>query len=733
MDKKSDLMAASSNSQASPPLCADALLEKITLYDKDTDAELIRGAYTFGKKAHADQMRSSGEPYFTHPVAVAEILISMHLDTASIITALLHDTVEDTNVTLGEIRTLFGKEVAFLVDGVTKLTHVEVLSEQAKQTEQFRKLLLAMSSDIRVLLVKLADRLHNMRTLHFVPSEEKRRRTARETLDIYAPLAERVGLRAFKDELEDLSFAELNPSARLSILSRLSFLHSQDADALPLVVQELETLLEKHHIQGTVLGREKRPYSIWQKMQRKNRSFEQLSDIMAFRILVEEIPTCYQVLGALHSHYAIVPGRFKDYISLPRNTHYQSLHTTLIGPLQKRVEIQIRTHAMNQVADLGVAAHWQYKQGFQPEKNQYQWIRELLDLLEHAENPEEFLAHTRLEMFPDQVFCFTPKGSLITLPRGANAIDFAYAVHSRVGNTCVGAKINGRLVPLRTRVMNGDQVEILTSALQSPSPAWEHSVVTAKARSNIRRFIRHKQEAEFVQLGRSLLLQAFSEANVSFAEDTLLPHLEAFECETLDRLFARVGSGGLQPQTLVCQLFPEKLKFFEKKSQIIKEPDPDKSKATVKLPIQGLIPGMAIHYAPCCHPLPGDMIVGVMTVGQGVTIHTQDCEHLAAVDISSEDFLDLSWKNNLRPTNKYVGRLALTLVNQPGALATLTTLIAKACANILNLKIRSRHGDFFELFVDLEVHNLQQFQEILAALRMSSWVLSVERWGHASY
>jgi GTP pyrophosphokinase len=413
-----------------------------------------------------------------------------------------------------------------------------------------------------------------------------------ETLDIYAPLAERMGLRRIKEELEDLAFAELNPDVRLSLLSRLKFLRAQDEDFVTIVCQELEALLKGQKLMASVFGREKTPYSIWRKMQRKSLLFEQLSDIMAFRILVDEIPTCYQVLGILHSRYAIVPGRFKDYISLPRHTHYRSLHTTLIGPLQRRIEVQIRTHDMEKDADLGIAAHWQYKQGFQPEKNHYQWIRELLDMLEHAHNPEEFLEHTKLEMFPDQVFCFTPKGNLITLPRGATPLDFAYAVHSRVGNTCVGSKINGRLVPLRTSLNNGDQVEILTSQLQKPSAAWEHLVVTAKARSHIRRFMRQTHQTEMIEKAQALLEETFQQAGLHFRLDLVTPHLQAFSCGTPEEFLLQVAKKNISPQGFLCQLFPEKAACFQRHV-----PPKKTKKLLVTLSwdvpaVQGGIPGM---------------------------------------------------------------------------------------------------------------------------------------------
>ena len=446
------------------------LVELVKSYDPNADEDALNRAYVYSMKAHGAQMRASGDPYFSHPVEVAGILAQMKLDSASIVTGLLHDTVEDTVATLDDIERVFGPEIARLVDGVTKLSRIELQSDQTKQAENFRKLVLAMSEDIRVLLVKLADRLHNMQTLHFIKSDDKRRRIARETMEIYAPLAERLGMQRMKDQLEDLAFAELYPDARASILARLDFLRDKGGAMVPRIEAELQRKLAEGGLAGTVVsGREKSPYSIWRKMQRKNVAFEQLSDIMAFRVLVDGIGDCYHALGIIHSAYHVVPGRFKDYISTPKPNNYRSLHTGVIGPEQQRIEMQIRTREMHEVAELGVAAHWTYKQGAgKTEGPQYRWLRELLDILEHASGPEEFLEHTKLEMFQDQVFCFTPKGDLIALPRGATPVDFAYAVHSEIGDTCVGAKINGRLVPLRTQLGNGDQVEIVTSKAQTP-------------------------------------------------------------------------------------------------------------------------------------------------------------------------------------------------------------------------------------------------------------------------
>ena len=449
------------------------LVEKVRSYDPNADEDLLNRAYVFAMKAHGTQTRASGDPYFSHPLEVAGILTDYKLDAASIVTALLHDTIEDTRATFEEIESQFGPGIAKLVDGVTKLSLLELQSDSTKQAENFRKLLLAMSEDIRVLLVKLADRLHNMRTLHHIPKPEKRSRIALETMEIYAPLAERVGMKEVKDELEEIAFREINPEGYNSINKRLEFLRNEAGTLVETIVSEIQALMDNSGIAASVGGREKTPYSIWRKMQHKNVGFEQLADIMAFRVVTEDTNDCYRALGALHQKYRVVPGRVKDYISTPKPNGYRSLHTGIIGPSQQRVEIQIRTRDMHHVAELGVAAHWIYKQSVpNTEGRQYRWLRELLDILEHAESPEDFLEHTKLEMFQDQVFCFTPKGDLITLPRGSTPIDFAYAVHSEVGDTCVGAKINGRMAQLKTELHNGDQVKIMTSKAQTPSPVW---------------------------------------------------------------------------------------------------------------------------------------------------------------------------------------------------------------------------------------------------------------------
>ncbi len=705
------------------------LVERVKSYDPSADEGTLNRAYVYAMKMHGSQKRESGDPYFSHPIEVAGILTGLKLDDSSIVTALLHDVVEDTEATLEEIEQVFGKEIARLVDGVTKLTRLELQSEQTKHAENFRKLVLAMSEDIRVLLVKLADRLHNMRTLDSVKSEEKRRRISRETMDIYAPLAERIGMQRFKDELEDLSFAQLNPDARESIQARLEFLKKTGEDLPQKIVQQLQRGLAEDGIEAWISGRIKSPYSIWRKTQRYNVGFEQLSDLMAFRIVVGSIADCYQALGMLHSRYPVVPGRFKDYISTPKPNGYRSLHSGLIGPERQRIEVQIRTSEMHEVAEFGVAAHWKYKQDAQQvDGRQYRWLRELLDILEHASNPEEFLEHTKLEMFQDQVFCFTPKGDLIALPSGATLIDFAYAVHSEVGDTCVGCKVNGRMVPLRTRLKNGDQVEVITSRAQTPSPDWEAFVVTGKAKARIRRFIRLKQREQYSELGRQMLQKAFRQEGYEFTEKAIVSVRKKFHAETAADIYAAVGQGNHTAREVLVAVFPG-VKKAKKSDTVVPTGRVRHSKTKAKdsaVPIKGLIPGMAVHFAHCCHPLPGDRIVGIVTTGKGVTVHTIDCETLASFQDTPERWVDIAW-DVVNDREHLLGRLHVVVANEPGSLGSLSTVIGKNQGNISNLKITNRSIDFFEMLIDVEVTDVKHLTNIIAALRATPVITSVER------
>jgi len=712
------------------------LVERVRAYDPKADVELITKAYDFAARAHQGQTRDNGDPYFTHPVEVANILTGFRVDSNSIVTALLHDVVEDTPVTLADVEKGFGRDVARLVDGVTKLTRLELQSDRSKQAENFRKLVLAMSEDIRVLLVKLADRLHNMRTLRCVRDEQRRRRIAAETLEIYAPLAERIGMDQVKTELETLAFRELQPDAYASILARVAFLRGEGADVIDRVTEELSRLMREHGIAAEVTGREKSPYSIWLKMHRRNVAFEQLSDIMAFRVVVESVDDCYRALGVVHSAFRVVPGRFKDYISTPKPNGYRSLHTGVILPGAQKIEVQIRTREMHEIAEYGVAAHWSYKQGgTRPAEapQQYRWLRSLLEILEQASGPEEFLEHTKLEMFRDQVFCFTPKGDLITLPRGATPVDFAYAVHSEVGDTCVGAKINGRIMPLRTELQNGDQVEIVTARGHTPNPAWERFVVTGKARARIRRFIHAQARAQNIELGRSMLVKAFRQEGVEGGEKVLEGVLKTFKQASIEDLQAAVGAGVIGPREVVFAAYPELRPTARAPSMLppprakAKPAAPADREGAASVPISGLVAGMAVHFAGCCHPLPGDRIVGIITTGKGVTIHTADCQTLESFAATPERFLDVSWDLDQPAQQKHVGRITVLTANQPGALSTLTTIIAKHDGNIVNLKIVNRTPEFFEMLIDLEVRDLAHLSDIIAALRASPQISAVER------
>lgn len=719
---------------------SEPLVEQIKVCNPDLDGDAVARACAFAREKHEGQTRSSGEPYYTHPMEVAAILAEMHMDTATVVTAILHDTLEDTSATYDEIKKLFGPEIAELVNGVSKLTKIESQTAQGKQAENFRKLLLAMSEDIRVLIVKLADRLHNMRTLHHIAKPEKRHRIARETIEIYAPLAERIGIHKIKEELEDLAFGHLNPEARETITNRLSFLRSEGTDVVNIIIRKLQQLMKDSGIEAQVTGREKTRYSIWKKMQRKNVAFEQLSDIMAFRIVVDTIEQCYHVLGVIHSAYHTVPGRFKDFISTPKPNGYRSIHTSVIGPENQRIEIQVRTKGMHQEADLGVAAHWSYKAGDglpdMKDISKYRWMRELLDILEQEQKPEDFLENTRLELFQDQVYVFTPKGDLIELPTGATPIDFAYGIHSDIGNRCVGAKINGRITPLNTKLNNGDQVDVITAKTQNPSPTWERFVVTGKARSHIRRFIRNQQRGEYVTLGKAMLQKVFRQEGYEFTEKAVTGILAQFRAEENDDIYASIGSGHFVARDVFKAIFPA---HQPQAKSPLSAPTIDQgavvnaaARSTKKdgkdspMPIKGLIPGMAVHFARCCHPLPGDRIVGIVTTGKGVTVHTIDCETLETFADTPERWLDISWGDGPE-AEAHVGRLQITLTNEPGALGTLSTVIGKNGGNITNLKITSRSLDFWDMLLDVHVQDTRHLNNIIAALRATPQIAGVER------
>jgi GTP pyrophosphokinase len=721
------------------------LAERIHSYDPKADTALIDAAAALATEAHATQRRDNGDPYITHPLAVADILAGYRLDTASIVTGLLHDVIEDTPVKLPEIEKRFGREIAGLVDGVTKLTRLELQSDRTKQAENFRKLVLAISRDIRVLLVKLADRLHNMRTLHFVRDVERRRRIARETMEIYAPLAERIGMDAVKTELQTLAFSHLEPEAFDTIQARLNFLRGQGADVIEEVRSELKRICEDAGVPVIeVSGREKSPYSIWEKMHRRNVAFEQLSDLMAFRIVVPSKEACYAVLGAVHSAYPVISGRFKDYISTPKSNGYQSLHTgvTLREPRNQKIEIQIRTLDMNDVAENGVAAHWVYKE---PDKKtdrrdlqRFRWVQDLLEILENSNAPDEFLENTKLELYDDQVFCFTPKGQLIQLPRGATPIDFAYAVHSQVGDSCVGAKINGRLLPLRHQLQNGDQVEIVTARGGTPSAQWERFVVTGKARARIRRFVHQQQREQSRDAGRAELAKAFRQAGLDGSEKALEPALKTLKFAAVDDLHVAVGNGNMAAKDVVLAAYPE-LRQSPRMPRVLppllSRPNAKHStRLDFDMPITGLVPGMAYHFAGCCHPVPGDDIVGIITTGKGVTIHARECQTLEGFAATPERFIEVDWNYEAlskgRPDGKtggHTARISVIGANDPASLANLTNAIAKHEGSVTNLKVVNRQADFIETLVDVDVRDVAHLSKVIAGLRGAVGVRGVER------
>ncbi len=701
------------------------LIKRVRGYDPYADEEMLARAYDFSMEVHGAQKRASGEPYFLHPLEVARILTEYRLDTESIVTALLHDTVEDTAATVAQISGLFGAEVAQLVDGVTKLSELELRPNASGQAENFQKLLLAISKDIRVLLVKLADRLHNMRTLEHVGSPEKRSRIARETMDIYVPLAAGMGIQEIKEELEDLAFREIHPDASESIVSRLDFLQQQAGDIVDRIAEEIDRILTDSEIDAGVSGRIKRPVSIWRKMQRKNVRFERLTDIIAFRVVVASVEDCYRVLGRIHSEYRVIPGEFDDYISTPKKNGYQSLHTAVIGPELHRIEIQIRTTQMNRIAEFGVAAHWQYKFGAALiEGKHYHWVHKLLDILDSAGSPDEFLENTRLELYPDQVFCFTPTGDIISLPQGATPVDFAYAVHSEIGDCCIGARINGRMLPLRTELANGDQVEILTIKGGAPSPTWEQWVVTGKARARIRRHVRNTQRNEFARLGRAMLDREFHTSTGAPPGQITKEVLARFDLDSTDMLVEAVGRGDIAVADVIKAMIPPQLLADRKPRRGTGAGDGRNGAAAI--PIRGLTPGMAVHYANCCDPMPGEQIMGIVIPGRGISIHTRDCSALANFTEMPERWIDVAWDLGPAPSDHRAGRLDLVVANRRGALGELTTLIARQDGNITNLKITGRSRDFYQMTIDFEVEDARRVSDIVAALRTASDVSSVE-------
>jgi GTP pyrophosphokinase len=691
------------------------LVERVKAYDPDANEDLLNRAYVFSMKAHGSQLRASGDPYFSHPIEVAGILTDLKLDDETIATGILHDTIEDTVATQAEIDRLFGTAVGRLVDGVTKLSKIEAQTDSERQAENLRKFLLAMSTDIRVLLVKLADRLHNMRTLHFIKSADKRIRIARETMDIFAPLAERIGMYGFMDELQELAFRELEPDAHATVMARLEKLREFGADTVTRIAAGIKQTLEQKGIHAEVTGREKRPYSIWRKMQGRQKSFESLSDVMAFRVLVDDDAECYRSLGVVHGRWPMVPGRFKDFISTPKRNGYKSIHTTVLYSENTRIEVQIRTRRMHEESEFGLAAHWAYKQGGAGAvaREAYPWLDDLLDVLHDAATPEELLENARLAMFQDQVFVFTPKGALHQLPRDSTPIDFAYAVHSDLGDSCVGAKVNGRVVPLRTRLVNGDQVEILRSKVKAPDPAWQGFVVSAKARAAIRRHVRNKNLVEAQAMGTKLLQSLAQRLKIKLDDEHLGPALARLKIADQSGLELAMAHNQLTDAQVSESLVPGST-AGQKPRRARGKPGPS------AVSIHGLTAGVGFELG-ACHPIPGDRIVGIRQPDQPIAIHMIDCASLASEE---GEWLEVSWGEE---TDGAVARLAVVVHNQPGSLASLAATLAAHNANIVNLALKHRDREFHTDVIDIEVEDLKHLTAIVAALRTVNAVVSVDR------
>jgi len=697
-------------------ISVDDLVALVRTYNPKTDEALIRAAYDYGRAMHEGQFRHSGEPYFTHPVAVAAILAEQRLDDATIITALLHDTIEDTRASFDEVSERFGGEIAILVDGVTKLTNLQLSNSETKQAENFRKLFMAMSKDLRVILVKLADRLHNMRTIKAM-RPEKQAQKARETMDIFAPLAGRMGMQWMREELEDLAFRVLNPDARASIIRRFITLQKETGDVVERITGDMRLELRKARIEADVFGRAKKPYSIWRKMQEKEMGFSRLSDIYGFRIITGSEEDCYAVLGTIHRRWRAVPGRFKDYISQPKSNGYRSIHTTVSGRDGKRVEVQIRTRQMHDVAEAGVAAHWSYRDGVRVENpfavDPARWISSLTEQFDAEEDHEDFLEAVKLEMYADKVFCFTPKGDVVKLPRGATPIDFAYAIHTRIGNATVGAKVDGMRVPLWTRVKNGQSVEVITADGQTPQATWLDIATTGKARAAIRRALREQDRDRFIKLGRELARSAFEHVGKKATDKALETAAKTLRLKNRDEVMARMGSAELTAQQVLNAVYPDLV------------PDPGEEVGRERAVI-GLSPDQSFERARCCQPLPGERIVGITYRGRGVVVHAIDCESLSALDDQPERWLDLHWHSGTHPA-AYDVTLDVTLSNDAGVLGRICTLIGEQKANISDLTFVDRKPDFYRLLVDVELRDAEHLHGVITVLEAESDVAAVER------
>ncbi len=695
------------------------LVDRVLSYNPNADESLINKAYVYGTKMHGVQLRESGDPYFSHPLEVAGILTELKLDTSSVICALLHDTIEDTHATIKDIEKNFGKEVAKLVDGVSKLNKFENKNDYSKAAENFRKLIIASSSDLRVLLIKLADRLHNMRTLKYLKDKNRRKRIARETLEIYAPLAARIGMHSIREELEDLSFSETEPEIRSILFERIKKSKKRNNKIVKDIEKIISDRLSKDNLKVKVSGREKTVYSIWKKLENKNKSLEQLSDLFAFRIYVEELFDCYKVLGILHNNWQAVPGLFKDYISTPKKNGYQSIHTTLIGPRNRRIEIQIRTNKMHELNEKGLAAHWAYKEKGNA-NDQYlasmAWISDLVDILQRDGATEEFLENTRLELSHEQVYCFTPKGRLIALPSNASALDFAFAVHSDLGIYCSGVKINGEIKPRRTKLVNGDEVEIIKSITPVPIDTFEDIVVTGKSKSTIRRTIKENKIKNQRLIGKEIIKSIFSSHRKKPTRDILERSFGPLNVRSLMELYEIVGRGETSGSEVYDLVYPKTKRKKRKKRFYGKD---------LSLPISGLLPDMSVRFQKNSFLIPGDNIVGIVTPSEGITIYSTSSKDLIQYEDNPERWLRLNWKKEIDVT--FTARILLSIINEIGALGSITSTIADYGGNITNLNLNEKDTDFYNLRIDVDVNDNIHISNIIQSLRGLPVIDSVER------
>ena len=694
------------------------LCEVLNKYlDESAVADVYR-AYQYGADAHEGQLRSSGEAYIQHPIAVARILADMRLDSRSIMAAILHDVIEDTPIARDILVEQFGEDVAYLVDGVSKIDQIEFESKEEAEAENFRKMLLAMSRDIRVVMIKLADRLHNMHTLEHL-SKEKQRRISRQTLDIYAPIAKRLGMHQWGSQLEDLSFRYLYPKRYNAISKTLKRRQGNRRSILKKVCAAIEKELQQHGLKAEVGGREKNIYSVYRKMRTKHLQLDEVQDIYAVRVIVDTIDECYRALGIVHNLFKPIPGKFKDYIAIPKANGYQSLHTMVFGTFGQTHEVQIRTVSMHRIAEAGIASHWMYKSSDKPNVEPRllarQWLLDLLDTQKQAGTPSEFLEHLKIDLFPDQVYVFTPRGEIKKLPRGATALDFAYAVHSDIGNRCIGARINKQMVPLHNRVRNGDHVEALTSRTAQPSPSWLNYVVTSKARAAIRTFLKNQQYKDSVKMGKTLLNRALKKIGYKprrLKTEQKIAFLKTLNLDDWNDLLADIGLGKRHALIVAKQLAPD----VEHKTELDDQAQP--------LAIQGA-EGMTINYAKCCRPIPGDAVVGLFSKGRGIVVHTTDCPNLGELEKNLENWIDIQWADEVK--GRYPVNLRLETHNKPGVLAALATIIAEEQSNINSVSVVEHDGNYATINFTIEVKDTEHLAKLSQHLQDEETVISVKR------